>query len=98
MSSTQIDLAGEVREVAVTLINWHLPEARGEVNCVENGVVFPTNVAHAFIDFFHEILVRVGLFVDTLDIVDDSLFVNAEDGGVVGRFCLSRHPQFQPFL
>ena len=98
-----LPLDDEGREMDVSLVNWHLPKVRCEVNCGENGWVCPINVADAFVDFFHEILVCVGLFVETPEIVDNAkapagLFWNAEDEGVEGGFCLSCHPQFHPFL
>ena len=58
--------------MAVRFVDGHLPEAGGEINGREDGGVGSSNVADAFIDFLHGVLISVGLGVETPKILDNS--------------------------
>ena len=54
-------LHGEACQVAVPLINGHLPETRREVDGCKDGGVCWSDVSDAFVDFFNGIFVGVSL-------------------------------------
>ena len=59
-------------EVAILIIDGHLPESRSEIDGGEDVGVGLTDVADAFVDLFHGVLVGVGLFVETSEVLRDA--------------------------
>ena len=58
--------------MAVLFVDGHLPEPGGEIDCCEDVGVGSADVADALVDFFHGVFVRVGLFVETSEVLHDS--------------------------
>ena len=58
--------------MAVLFVDGHLPESGGEVDRCKDVGVGSADVADAFVDFFHGIFVRVGLFVETSEVLHNS--------------------------
>ena len=84
-------------------VDGHLPETRGEVDHGKNVGVGSVDVADAFIDFLHGVFVRVGLLVETPEVLNDSeasppFLWDTEDGGVVGGFGLSHYTEPKPLF
>ena len=52
-------------------VDGHLPESGGEVDRGKDVGVGSANVADALVDFFHGVFVRVGLFVETSEVLND---------------------------
>ena len=93
----------ESREVAILIVDGHLPESRSEVDGGENVGVGPADVADAFVDLFHGVFVRVGLFIETSEVLNDAqasspFLWNTEDGGVVGGFGFANYSEPEPFF
>ena len=89
--------------MAVLFVDGHLPEPGGEVDRCEDVGVGSADVADALIDFFHGVLVRVGLLVETSEVLYDSktsppFLWNAENGRVVGGSGLSHYAEPKPFF
>ena len=55
----------------VGFVNGHLPETRGQVDGREDRGVSSSNVADALVDFFHCVLVSVGLGVEPPKVLND---------------------------
>ena len=53
-------------------VDGHLPESGSEVDRGKDVGVGPADVADAFIDFLHGVFVRVGLLVETPEVLNDS--------------------------
>ena len=89
--------------MAVLFVDGHLPESGGEVDRCKDVGVGSADVADALVDFFHGVFVRVGLFVETSEVLNDaqassSFLWNTEDGGVVGGVGFAHHSEPEPFL
>ncbi len=76
---------GEGCQFLRVFIQLHLPESQGQVQCGKNcGVCLP-DIADAFCDLLHGVLVDVGVLVQLPEVLHDakslSLFLwNAENG------------------
>ncbi len=76
---------GESCQFLGIFVQLHLPESRSEVQCQENGGIGLSNVADAFRDLLHGVLVDVGVLVQFPEVLYDpeslALFPwNAEHG------------------
>ncbi len=76
---------GESCRFLRVLIQLHLPEAWGQVQCGKNGGVRSPDIADAFCDLLHGVFVNVGILVQFPEILHDakplSLFLwNTENG------------------
>ena len=54
-------------------VDGHLPESGGEVDRRKDVGVGSADVADALVDFFHGVFVCVGLFVETSEVLHNSL-------------------------
>jgi hypothetical protein len=52
-------------------IQLHLPESRNEVQCGENGGIGPADVADAFGNLLHGVLVNVGVLVELSEVLNN---------------------------
>jgi hypothetical protein len=66
-------------------IQLHLPESGSEIQCGKNGGIGSPDVADAFIDLRHGVLVNVGVLVEFSEVLDDpeslALFLWNEENG-----------------
>ena len=89
--------------MAVLFVDGHLPESGREVDGCKDGRVGSADVADALVNFFHGVFVRVGLFVETSEVLHNSktsspFLWNTENGGVVGGSGLSHYTEPKPFF
>ncbi len=62
---------GESCQLLGVLVQLHLPESRCEIQCCENGRIGSPDVADAFGDLLHGVLVYVGVMVQLSEILYD---------------------------
>jgi|APCry1669190288_1035285.scaffolds.fasta_scaffold167862_1 hypothetical protein len=79
---------GESCQLLGVLIQLHLPESKHEIQCCKNGGIGSADVANAFSDLFHGILVDMGILVQLSEVLYNpeslALFLyNADNGGVI---------------
>ena len=96
-------LDGEGCQVAVLFVDGHLPESGREVDRCKDGRVGSADVADALVNFFHGVFVRVGLFVETPEVLHNSkasppFLWNTENGRVVGGSGLSHYTEPKPLF
>jgi hypothetical protein len=94
---------GESCQLLRVLIQLHLPEARREIQCCQNGGISSPNGADAFGDLLHGVLVDVGVLVQFSEVLKNpeslALFLwNTENGWVIEWIWSLNDPQFQPFI
>jgi hypothetical protein len=76
---------GKSCQLLRVFVQLHLPESGSQVQCCENGGVGSAYVADTFGDFFHGVLVDMGVLVELPEILYNAkslaLFLwNAENG------------------
>ena len=89
--------------MAVLFVDGHLPESGREVDRCKDGRVGSADVADALVNFFHGVFVRVGLFVETSEVLHNSkasppFLWNTENGRVVGGSGLSHYTEPKPLF
>ena len=93
-----LSLDGEGCEVAVFLVDGHLPESGSEVDGGEDGRVGSADVGDALINLFYGVLVGVGLCVKASEVLNNpesspTFLGNTEDWRVVSRSGSPNHSQ-----